>query len=350
LWRIHGIARNLSNRADSRKSCYIPPDFDPREQLMKTHVRGKVLVLAALLAAAACGSKDSGGVPASAKGAMALLPGDADMYVGMDFASMRSSGLYKQYAPMIMAAAAKDLAKLKDACGIDPLEKVGTVVAAIKGDTSAPDVTATMTGFTKDELYNCVQKQAAADGTTVKVDGDYLESTKDDTTTGMLAVGDQFLIHVKPHGKTSKDELVQMSKIAADKSAAGSASLQTLLGKVNSGATIWFALKGDSAIAKDAPLKFKVGAASIKITDGLEADLQATMSSEAEAKELADKAKEQMEPAKSMGFLESFSADASGADIHIKASISGEQLKKLVEQFGGMFGGMGGRHHGGMDE
>jgi hypothetical protein len=320
---------------------------------MKTHVRGKFFVIAALIAAAAvgCGSKDGGsGVPASAKGAMALLPGDADMYIGFDFASMRSSGLYKQYAPMIMQAAAKDLAKLKEACGLDPLEKVGTVVAAIKGDKESPDVTAVMNGFTKDELFNCAQKQATQDGTQVKVDGDYLESTKDDTTTGMLSVGDQFLIHVKPHGKTSKDELVQMSKISSDKSAAGSKSLNDLLSKVNSGATLWIALKGDAALAADAPVKFKVGAASLKVTDGLAIDLQATLSSEAEAKELADKAKEAIGQAKSLEFIDDGSADSSGADIHIKASITGDQLKKLGSQFGGMLGGMGGRHHGGMDE
>jgi hypothetical protein len=307
-------------------------------------------VFAALLAAAAaCGSKGGGaGVPDSAKGALAMLPGDADVYFGLDAGALKSSALFKEYQPMIMAAIGDKLGQVKAKCGFDPFDAAASVVGAMKGDAESSDTTIVISGFKKDQVFPCIQKTAADDGGQVKIDGDYAEMTKDDTTAGLLAVGDDLLFHAKKHAKTSKDELVALSKLPADKSAAGSKSLNDLLAKVNSGATLWVAAKGDSAAAASVPQKFKVGALSIKVTDGLAMDAQATLSSEAEAKSLVDTAKQQLGTAKEMGLFDDFSAEANGADIHFKLSITGDQLKKLASQFGGMMGM--GRHHGGMDE
>ena len=320
---------------------------------MKTHVRGKVLLIAALAAGTAigCGSKGGGaGVPEGAKGALAMLPGDADTYMGIDFGALKSSALFKEYEPMLQAAMAGKLGDFKAKCGIDPADVSGTVVIASKGDEDTSETTMVLTGLKKDQVFSCVQKMVGDSGATVKVDGDYMEISKDDTTGGVLAVGDALLGHVKRHAKDTKDALVAMSKRPADQSAAGSKSLNDLLAKVNSSATLWVALKGDSAAARSVPQKFKVGALSVKLTDGIAVDAQATLSSEAEAKELADKAKEGISQAKTLEFIDDGSADADGADIHIKASITGDQLKKLASQFGGMMGGMGGHHHGGLDE
>src|SRR5579862_2108468 len=199
---------------------------------MKTHVRGKVFLIAALAAATAigCGSKDGGsGVPEGAKGALAMLPGDADVYMGVDFASLKSSALFKQYEPMIMSALGSKLADAKAQCGFDPLEQAGTVVIAMKGEKDAADVTAVITGFKKDQVMPCLTKMKPDDGSTVKVDGDYAEITKDDTVGGILAVGDVLLFRTNMHHKLTKDDLVGQSKLAADKSAAGSKSLSDLL-------------------------------------------------------------------------------------------------------------------------
>src|SRR5262249_53360183 len=148
---------------------------------------------------------------------LGMMPKDAEMVMGIDFASLRSSALYKQYAPMLQAAAGSKLSEFKDMCGFDPFEQIGTITVAVKGDKSDQDLTALITGFSKDKVVDCVKKAAAKDGKSdqVKIDGDYIEATTPKGQVGLLFVGDGILVHKTASGFATKDALVAQSKQAA---------------------------------------------------------------------------------------------------------------------------------------
>lgn len=313
---------------------------------MKTQVGRKVSIVAALIAAAAIGcSKDKGSSSegaAAAKGSLGMLPKDADIVMGINFGALRSSDLYKQYAPMLMKAMGDKLDKFKAECGFDPVESIGSMTMGIKGAKGDQDVTVVITGFKKDQLIDCVKKVGDKDGKKVTVDGDYIQVDSPKGPMGMLFVGDSILAHKTPTGTSTKDELIAMSKQAADASPAGSKAFMDVFGKVDSGAGIWFVANGSAAAMKDSPFQFKVAYGSIKVTDGLAADITATMNSEADAKQVVDMAKAQLDQVKGAGMLQDASAEAKGADAHITASVSKEQLEMMASMAKGMLGGLRG--------
>jgi hypothetical protein len=322
---------------------------------MKTQVRRWVLVVAALSAVAAFGcSKDSGGGAggsAGAKGALGMLPKDADVVMGVDFASLRSSALYKEYSPMLISAMGDKLAKFKDTCGFDPIEQIGTLTAGVKGDKADQDVTMVVTGFSKDKVVDCLKKAAEKEGkgNEVKIDGDYVEIAAPKGTVGALFTDAGILIHKTASGFATKDALVAQSKQAADASPAGSKTFMDVFGKVDTKSGFWFVANGNAPQMQSSPVKMKVAWGSIKVSDGLSADIAATMNSEADAKQIVDMAKAQLDQVKGAGMLQDASAEASGADIHIKASMTKEQLEMIASMaksamgaFGGAHGGMGG--------
>ena len=324
---------------------------------MKTQVRRWVLVAAALIASASYGcSKDSGssgGGAAAAKGALGMLPSDSDIVFGLDFTSLRSSALYKEYSPMLTAAIGDKLDKFKSTCGFDPIEQLATFTAGVKGAKGDQDVSMVVTGFAKDKVIDCIKKAAAQDGKAgdVKVDGDYVEVNTPKGNMGMLFTDAGILIHKTPTGFATKDALIAQTKLSGDASLASSKIFTDALAKLDTKAGVWFVANGNAPSMKDSPFKAKVFYGAIKVTDGLSADVYATMNSEADAKQLADMAKAQMDQVKGAGMLQDASAEAKGADVHISVSMTKEQLETIANMMKsalGAFGrGMGGGGMGG---
>jgi len=321
---------------------------------MKTMVRRWVLVAAALCAVVASGcSKDSGGGggagAASAKGALGMMPKDSDAVVGIDFAALRSSELYKKYSPLLMKAAGDKLAEFKTACGFDPIESAGTATIGVKGDKSNQDVTIIVTGFKKDQVVECAKKMAEKEGkgTQVKVDGDYVEFTTSDGPGGVLFVGDAILAHVVGKKSASKDELIAQSKQANDASLAGSKDFMDMLGKVDTKGGVWFVANGKAPSMQNSPFKAQFVFGSVKVSDGIAADLNMKMETEADAKQVGDMAKSQFDQVKSAGMIDDGSADVSGKDVHIKVSMKQQQIEMIASMAKGMMGGMHGGGGGG---
>ena len=320
---------------------------------MKTQVRRWVLVAAALCATAAFGcSKDSGsgGGAAGASGALAMLP-KSDVVMGIDFGSLRSSALYKEYSPLLMQAMGDKLAQFKDACGFDPIEQLGTLTAGVSGAKGDQDATIIVTGFAKDKVVDCLKKTAEKQGKSdqLKIDGDYIEIAAPKGTIGMLFTSSGILVRKTATGFATKDQLVALTKLDAKDSMAGSQILKDAMAKIDTKAGLWFVANGNAPQMQDAPVKFKVVAGSIKVTDGLSADISGTMNSEADAKQLADMAKSQMDQVKGAGMIQDASAEANGADVHIKVSMTKDQLEMIASMAKSAMGAFG-RGGGGMPE
>ena len=100
--------------------------------------------------------------PATATGVVAgddlsLLPADSEMVLGLNFAQLQQSALWKQFAPKLMDKMSKGLNDFKAACGFDPMEAVKSVTMGLKGvGNDQPDGAVVVHGLDKAKSMACL--------------------------------------------------------------------------------------------------------------------------------------------------------------------------------------------------
>ena len=139
--------------------------------------------------------------------ALAAMPKETELILGIDFQSMRKSAVWKKYEPMIMEKIGKDLEEFKTKCGFDPMEKLtGVLMGAQLEVGGMSDGTFFVRGFEKGPSMECIKKAAAekaAEGKVANIDGDYIEFLEngeakmralfiDDTTVLFIKQGEGF--------------------------------------------------------------------------------------------------------------------------------------------------------------
>jgi hypothetical protein len=109
-------------------ACYKPrrPESDVfRRFSMRIRHAWFVAALSVGLVVSGCskgGGGSSGGATSSED--LGLLPADSEVVVGINFAQVQASSLYKQFSPKLVEKLAKELGDVKAACGFDPLESL----------------------------------------------------------------------------------------------------------------------------------------------------------------------------------------------------------------------------------
>ena len=329
--------------------------------------RSLIVPLALVAAVAACDKGKSGSSgptgPTGIAGASAIAPAkgglqralaamakDSEIILGMDFAKLRASALFKKYAPMIMAKIGDDLKKFKDTCGFDPMEKLTGVVIGGKGEQMAQG-TIFVRGFDRSPAMDCLKKQEAAEKAagktvTLTVDGDYVElsnAAEPDKVLRFLWIDDQTALIIKDGETTAgKDALVAAAAAKDGDGLTGSKAFTDLLAKTHTGAALWFVAKGDSpALKMAAMVKFKAIYGSVDIASGVTGEFRMWMSGADEAKSTAGELGKQLDQLKSSpfgGMASDISIKADGEDVVTRIKLSQDQLQqimKLASQFGG---------------
>jgi hypothetical protein len=342
-----------------------------KETSMIKLARSVVMPLALVVMVAACDKGKSGGgagpsgptgaagaaAIAPAKGglqrALAAMPKDSEVIMGIDFAKLRASALFKKYEPMIMARVGDDLKKFQETCGFNPVEKLAGMIVGGKGREMS-DGTIFVRGFDKTSAVDCLKKREASEKAAGKpavlvVDGDYVEYTEDDPSDAMrvLFVDDQTAMMVKQgEGTASKDVLVAAAAAKDGDGLTGSKAFTDLLAKTHTGSALWFVIKGDSPMLQMAQmLKFKAVYGSVDVGSGINGTFRMWMNSAEEAKSSASELSKQIDQVKATPFgsvASDVSAKADGEDVVIRIKLTQGQLEeiaKLAQQFGGM-GGM----------
>lgn len=339
---------------------------------MKKLARSVVVPLALVAAVAACdkGKKDAGGASgptgaagaaaiAPAKGglqrALAAMPKDSDIIMGIDFAQVRGSALFKKYEAQIMSKIGEDLAKFQKTCGFNPIEKLTGVLVGGKGQGQELDQgTIFIRGFDKASALDCLKKReaeqtAAGKPAKLTVDGDYLEYVdgEGDPNDAMRAlyVDDQTALLVKQGDNAAGKDVLTAAAAAKDGDGlTGSKAFTDLIAKTHTGEALWFVLKGDSPmIPMGGMLKFKALYGSVAVGSGIGAEVRMWMNSTDEAKSTAGQFNGELGKVKSSpfgGVLSDVGVKADGEDVVIRAKFSSSQIEeiaKLAGQFGGGF-------------
>ncbi len=276
---------------------------------------------------------------------LSLLPADSEIVLGLNFAQLQQSALWKQFSPKLMEKAAAGLNEFKAACGFDPLEAVKSVSAGMKtvGDDKADGVVV-VHGPDKGKVMGCLPKakeEAAKKGGDVTIDGDVftVKSKTGELSSWTFVNGDTLVGSVGPG--SSKDVLLAATK--------GSSTLKTsaafidMYSKINAKESLWFLVNGNApfmAKAAQAGVKPKAVFGSMNVTDGLTLDMRIRLATADEATQLVTMAKGQTSSPQVKQMFDKLDVSADGADAKIALAMSNQKLQQLIGMVGGMMGGM----------
>ncbi len=281
--------------------------------------------------------------------ALAAMPKDSELILGIDFAKLRSSALFKKYEPMLMAQIGDDLKKFEATCGFNPMDKLTGMVLGGKGREMS-DGTIFIRGFDKTSAVECLKKREASEKAAGKpavltVDGNYIEYSEDadpSETMRVLYVDDQTALIVKQgDGSATKDVLMAAAAAKEGDGLTGSKAFTDLLAKTHTGSALWFVVKGDSPLVGPASMvKFKAMYGSVDVGAGIDGQFRMWMSSADEAKSTAGELGKQLSSVKASpmagGLLNDVSVKSDAEDVVLRLKFTQSQLEQIVKMAGSM--------------
>ena len=294
---------------------------------------------------------DKPGVASSGSSAavddLTLLPLDSELVLGINFAQVQQSSLWKQFVePKLMSGDVQaKFAEFKAKCDFDPMASFKSMSVGLKGlGTDKPDGVVVMHGIDKTKALACIDKTKAEltkDGGEVTRDGDVvLVKGKNNEQFAVMFVNDNTAVAaIGEKGNTAGVKQV----------AQGGSTLKSsppfldMYGKVKTGDSLWFLLNGNAKIFEKAAgmgVKPKAVFGSLNVTDGLSLDMRMRMDTPDAAAQFANMGKAQIQQAAKM--FDQIDVNADGADVKFLVVLSNQKLQALIAQVGGMLGGIGG--------
>lgn len=283
---------------------------------------------------------------------LSLIPADSDVVMGLNFAQLQKSALWKKFVePQMMKGDFQaKFAEFKDKCGFDPMAAVTSVSLGMKGigkGASNPDGVVVVHGPDKAKTVACLTKmkpEIEKDGTKLTEAGGVYVFEKDGKSVAMTHTNDNTLaIVVGANGNANGIKAVTGGTSALKTSPA----FVDMFSKIKTGDSLWLLANGNSPIFDKASalgVKPKAVFGSVNVTDGLTLDLRIRLNTPDEAKNLANMVEGQKKQAAAM--FDKFDVGTETADLKVSIAMSTQKLEQLVGQImalaGGMGGGMGG--------
>lgn len=295
------------------------------------------------------GAKGAAGAQAAvpSKTGFAVFPGDSQFVVGVNLASARSSGLWAKYKDKVEAQMASEFAELREACGIDPIGQVQTIIAAGKqGGGGEPDAVVVMKGLQRGSLKTCGEKMAAKEGKklTVTEEGNLANYVVDDKNIWAAWLDDSTVV-IAPE----KDKAYVSARAAGEGGLAEGSAVMALLKSVDTSAAIYFAADTAMMGPQAAMMQGAKGIfGSLKLTDGLALDAGLRFDTADNAKKMTEMVNQQVGamkgqlPPQFKTLVEKAVIKQVDKDMVLQLSLSGAELEQLAQALEGMKGMLGG--------
>jgi hypothetical protein len=294
------------------------------------------------------GSKDGASGNASGDD-LSLLPVDSQIVIGINFAQIQQSAMWKQFEPMMQKKMTPEIQRrmteFKDKCGIDPMTGVNSVTFGATNVDGDPRVVMVAHGIDKTKAWACLDKvkaDLATDNVEYTREGDVGLFKGKDGGAALTFVNDTTAIAV----------ISEKPDAAAVKAAASAGStLKTspgfveLYSKIRTTDSVWVLMNGNLKVFDKASsvmgAKPTAVFGSLNIGDGLTLDVRARLPSPDAAAQLANMGKTQVQQAATM--FDKIEVTNDGADVKLAVVLSNQKLQALIAQFGPMLGIMGGQ-------
>ena len=279
---------------------------------------------------------------------LALLPVDSEVVLGLNFAQLQKSALWKKFVEpkMMQGDNQAKLSEFKAKCGFDPMSSVQSISMGLKGlgGAKSPEGVVVVHGPEKSKVMGCMAKmkdEAAKEGSTITTDGDItMVTSKKGETFAFTYVGDTTLLGVIGPNATA---------VGVKAAAAGTSALKTsqafvdMYSKINTSDSMWILMNGNSKVFDQAAqMGFKPKAlfGSVNVTDGLTVNMRVRLDTPDQAAQITSMANQQVAQFKSM--VDKLDIVADGSDVKLNLALSTQKLEALITQFAGMMGGLGG--------
>lgn len=294
-------------------------------------------------------------VAAAAKGDLwNHMPVETEIVVAIDMGNLTGSGLWKQYGPMIAAAAGEKLSVVKEKCGFDVMTTLQGIHMGFNSDNDKEPVII-VRGIERSVASKCIVAMAENEGEKVAVSQDgaltIVKAEKEEDSQMIAWVDDKTAIMVPK--KMDKDYLA--ARIAGTDGLSGNKDLMAIVGKAKRDAPIWFAGKfKDGSKAAEGIKGMAEGKAiagvfgGIGFEKGIEIALGAEFVNEADVAGAKAKIDQLLPMGKMMAgpaapLLDKIKIAAAGKDLTINIDLSEADLATLTQLAGPMLGGMMGK-------
>lgn len=277
-----------------------------------------------------------GGTSAAGNKDLDVVPVDSDVVLSIDLAQAQKSAVFREFAlPAITKSedAQKFLATLKTKCNIDPMVSASRLTAGIKiVDNDNADFVGVLHGIEKSKAIPCIdqmKEELAAQQIQAVKDGDVVTLKNDRGAFAFTFTGDTTAVIVSGP-KASKERVLEVAQ--------GKSALKTskefgdMYGKLNTGHTVWFLVRGDTeAIAKNLEklnVRSKAIFGTVNLTDGLEVRGQMRVETEEQATNVVDLMKSQTGMFANMATKLEIDRDKN--DVRTTIVMTQEQLKSVA--------------------
>jgi len=285
---------------------------------------------------------DKGGVASGDD--LALLPVDSEAVLGINFAQVQGSALWKQFIePKMMSGQMGQLnAEMKAKCGYDPTNSVKSISIGVKqgADRSKPNGVLVAHGADKAKAAQCLdamKDEMAKQGTTMTRDGDVwlFANTKGGPPAALTFVNDSTVVAVFGDNASAAG---LKTVTAGGSKLKDSAGFVERYKKINTGDSLWMLVSGK--MLDSIPGKPKAAFGSVNVTDGLAVDFRIQFENAEAAAQAASMTTLQAKQAQAYVDKAEFTSD--GAELHAQVVMSSQKLQALVSQLGGLLGAFGG--------
>lgn len=280
---------------------------------------------------------------------LGYLPADADTVIGMNFALVRESELWKRFVVPQLGTVG-GFREVEALCGFDPLDSLGSVSIGLKGIGEADDKhmsgSIVVHGFDKTKAMSCFDKQglreaekggakiAIADGVVFVTDAErnfHVAFTFVDDTTALIVIG--------PAAATKEG----VARVAAgDGKLATASTFAATLQNVNTDNAMWMMASPQSKMFDDALTEIpeladvKPGTfyLSLGVTDALALDIGVGLGTPAAVARVVAHLKSKLDEgfAKTMiaTYFDQVDVFADGSDLIVSLAVSGEQIAQMM--------------------
>ena len=297
-----------------------------------------VMVMAcfALVAVPGCkkgDSKSKAGIAAlGGKKDMGIIPKDADAVGGVDVAKVVASSLWKNYGSWVMMAVASEFQQFKQACAMDPLTTIESIVAA--GTVEREDGIVVVKGAARQDAINCAKKLAESQGEqlTVSDDGNLTRAVDSKGVTTYVGWLDDKTLVFSPEAGLDQGK---MSGLMSGQSGFDSnKEMMDLLGKVDTSAALWGVVKNSQG-RSIGPLSGTAAYGHVRLDGGgIQIDAGLRQDSADKARTVADELEGTLRSFKGSGLdklVSKVHIETKDSDVLVDLSLDQDELQEVIE-------------------
>jgi hypothetical protein len=268
---------------------------------------------------------------------LALVPGDSDLVMRIDFAALRKSPLWGTYEKDLLEFIAPSF----PGCGYNPLAELSTVTLGIPMGSELGVFV--FRGLDRDKTLHCLRTSKLDTKTTPTFDGDFVMLTNKSGNQNIIKFVDAKTMVMQGSKRPTKETLTRALAIGAPlrKDAAFVAAEKTL---APGAAFAMMSRPGSKAFAEGMRAKLGVPTrgftATVHITDVVAVRAAIAMEKPEDAASVLANVKAQTEELKP--YVDRYDVSAQGSTVTVDIALTEAQIKVFTDMAKALMGGMGG--------